>query len=112
MGTGSRRGAEALGRRIAVAVPFVVVNPSLIPSRRRGFARNLFRGVKTSREAARARRGAWGLIGSGKETQWTCDATGRKRNPLHRPLWSGGATVRRPPVHFDADDCFLPAGPW
>jgi len=65
MGTGSRRGAEALGRRIAVAVPFVVVNPSLIPSRRRGFARNLFRGVKTSREAARARRR--GGLGAGRK---------------------------------------------
>ena len=40
-GTVSRRGAEAQGRRNVVPVAAVVVSPTFIPSRPRGFARTL-----------------------------------------------------------------------
>ena len=47
-GTTSRRGAEALGRGNVVPVAAVVVNPTLISSHPRGFAR--------SREDAKVRK--------------------------------------------------------
>jgi hypothetical protein len=59
-GTVSRRGAGAQGRRDVVSVAAVVVNPTFIPSRPRGFARTAFKHLNVSREDARTRSGWMG----------------------------------------------------
>jgi hypothetical protein len=83
--TVSRRGAEAQGSGMFRAVAtFVLPSPRQLASRPRGFARNAFNALKTSREAARVRRGQPGWL------RPRCPAS----QPLRAPL-GGGANVKR-----------------
>jgi len=94
---GGRRGAEegrfpagALGRGNVVPVATVVVNPTAVPSHRRGFARNSFTAVQTSRDGrGSARNGqpssGWGDRGS-EEGRFPAGPQGRREEGTWFPL--------------------------